>query len=53
MKEELMLIFYTTMKVNVIIHAVLTHFDLYGFVRNICDWLWEKGHIHANNDFSV
>ena len=19
----------------------------------ICDWLWEKGHIRANNDFSV
>ena len=20
---------------------------------DICDWLWEKGHIRANNDFSV
>ena len=20
---------------------------------SICDWLWEKGHIRANNDFSV
>ena len=19
----------------------------------ICDWLWEKGHIRANNEFSV
>ena len=19
----------------------------------ICDWLWEKGHIRANNDFTV
>ena len=20
---------------------------------HICDWLWEKGHIHASIDFSV
>ena len=23
------------------------------YYNNICDWLWEKGHIRANNDFSV
>ena len=23
------------------------------YISVICDWLWEKGHIRANNDFSV
>ena len=22
-------------------------------ITTICDWLWENGHIRANNDFSV
>ena len=22
-------------------------------IEIICDWFWEKGHIRANNDFSV